>query len=57
MVDNTYSKIVIKCTLRNVPPFKINKEEIVTFMNMIFDDIDIDNLKAGSRLNKCSNKS
>jgi len=57
VVDNTYSKIVIKCTLRNVPPFKINKEEIVTFMNMIFDDIDIDNLKAGSRLNKCSNKS
>ncbi len=57
MVDNTYSKIVIKCMLRNLPPFKINKEEIVTFMNMIFDDIEIDNLKAGSRLNKCYNKS
>jgi len=43
--------------LRNLPPFKTNKKEIVTFMNMIFDDIEIDNLKAESRLNKCYNKS
>ncbi len=57
MVDNTYSNIVIKCMLRNLPPFKTNKKEIVTFMNMIFDDIEIDNLKAESRLNKCYNKS